>query len=62
MALFAKVHHTTDKVFDITCELNRELYLRRYGDGRVAPMRGDTPLVLFDTKIKVLASNISDGF
>lgn len=62
IAKYSWVHHTTDKVFDLTCDLNRELDLRRYGDGRVAPMRGDTPLVLFNTKTKVLASNFAESF
>jgi len=36
MARVATVHHTTGKVIDIACALDRELYLLRYG--RVVPM------------------------
>jgi hypothetical protein len=39
----ATVHHTTDKVFDITYELGRKLDLLRQVYCWVTPLRGTTP-------------------
>lgn len=53
----ATVHHTTDKVFDITCELRRELDLLTYGYRRVEPLKGNTPLTISKHKNKSLSKN-----
>jgi hypothetical protein len=55
----ATVHHTTDKVLDITCELGRELDLLTYGYRRVEPLRANTPLTRSKHKNKSLSKSSS---
>jgi hypothetical protein len=54
----ATVHHTTDKVFDITCELGRDLDLVTYAYRGVEALMGNTPITLFNTKTKVLTRTL----